>query len=501
MTPPCVWIWALPVGFVVPAATAAASIPGPAEQDPGIQSLKRVLLLEPDFGNGTLSGSSVLTISNASQEPITRVPLIMYHMLHVTSARTSDGRTLEFTEHVVPMKGHERMLVNSADIALNRPMPPGGTLTLRTQYAGTLGGYEEAGHSYLKDHVNGDFTIIRSDCLAYPIVCRPTMDDYLKSIYHDLKHGWDYYLEVTVPADLVVANGGRSLENVSQNGMVTYRYESIKPAWRIDICIGRYRALRGEDSSLTVFSLPDSEEQAGAVLSALSGAMHFLSECFGPAPEFEAFAVIEVPDGYGSQADRTCILQEADAFRGNLHRIYHEVSHLWNPPAVDEHPSRFESEGLATFLEYWLQERLDGRTGQLEEGLELCRQRFCEQCRRDPRYRDTPIADYGTQDLTDASYTKGMIAFWILYRLVGEQAFLETYRTFCLEYRQNGATLEDFIRIAKKGSERDLEKFLDEWIYGAKSSGYLLDGIPFEQILRLYEVEQGASGDPDKPRR
>ncbi len=477
--------------------TVGASILGSAEGGPGIQTLKRVLLLKPDFVNGTLDGSSVLVISNASKEPITRVPLTMYHMLRVKSAHASDDRTLDFTEHVVPMKGHEKMLVNYVDIALNRPIPPRATLTLKTEYAGKLAGYEAAGHSYLKDHVKEDFTIIRTDCFAYPMVCRPTMDDYLKSIHKHLRNGWDYYLEVTVPADLVVANGGRSLGEGSQNGMVTYRYENIKPAWRIDICIGRYRVVQGQDCALAVFYLTDDENEAHRVLDALSRCMLLLSECFGAVPEFEAFTVIEVPDGYGSQADKTCILQEAEAFRGDLHRIYHEASHLWNPPAFDEQPSRFESEGLATFLEYWLQEKLDKKTRQLQEGLELCRKKFCEQCKRDSKYRDIPIAHYGRYDLTDASYTKGMIAFWILYRLVGEQAFLDIYRSFCLKYRQSGATLEDFIRTAKKGSERDLKKFFDEWIYGTMSSGHLLDEIPFEQILRFYEGEQAAPAGAD----
>jgi hypothetical protein len=84
-----------------------------------------------------------------------------------------------------------------------------------------------------------------------------------------------------------------------------------------------------------------------------------------------------------------------------------------------------------------------------------------------------------------------MIAFWILYRLVGEQVFLDIYRNFHIEYRKGGATLEDFIRHVKKSSEKDLGRFFDEWIYGIKSSSYLLDKqIPLESIFHLYEVEQ-----------
>ena len=94
-----------------------------------------------------------------------------------------------------------------------------------------------------------------------------------------------------------------------------------------------------------------------------------------------------------------------------------------------------------------------------------------------------------------------MIAFWLLCRLVGERAFLDMYRDFHLEYRQTGATLEDFIRFVKKVSKQDLGQFFDEWVYGTKSSGHLLGKMPLEQILRLYQVEPGAPGEADEVRR
>ncbi len=453
----------------------------------GIQTLKHELTLKPDYDTGNLEGISQITILNASQESITRVPLLLYHKLRVKSASASDDRTLKFTQRVVPLKGHEKMLVNYVDVALNEPMPPGATFTLRTRYGGELAGYVEAGNIYVKDHVNKEFTILRTDCLAYPIVGAPSMDDLLQSFYRDMRNGWDYFLEVSIPAELVAANGGKLIGRTSQNGVATYRYRNIKPAWRIDVCIAPYGVLHDEKTALNVFFLREHEEEAGAVLNACSKSLQFFSESFSPLPNFEDFTVIEVPDGYGSQTDVTSILQEAEAFRGNHPRLYHEVSHLWNPPSLDESPSRFESEGLAMFFEYWLPERLDKKTGQLLKGLTSCRSRFRRQCNDDPKYRDIPIANYGKHDCADASYTKGMIAFWLLYRLVGEKAFIDIYREFHQKYYRSGATLEDFTRTAESVSEKNLEKFFGEWIYGTESSGHLLKEMSFDQILNLYE--------------
>ena len=112
-----------------------------------------------------------------------------------------------------------------------------------------------------------------------------------------------------------------------------------------------------------------------------------------------------------------------------------------------------------------VEEKLDNKKGSLQKGLERSRKKFRRQCQQDPKYRDTPIIHYGKYDCTDASYTKGMIAFWILYRLLGEQVFFDIYRNFHLENRERGAKLEDFLRYVNKASEKDLSKFFDEWIY------------------------------------
>ena len=73
--------------------------------------------------------------------------------------------------------------------------------------------------------------------------------------------------------------------------------------------------------------------------------------------------MIEVPDGWGSQADVTCILQTAAAFRdpARLVEVYHEVSHLWNVPATDLPSPRWD-EGLATFLQFRMADERDGTT-------------------------------------------------------------------------------------------------------------------------------------------
>ncbi|MHC4145424.1 MAG: M1 family aminopeptidase [Planctomycetota bacterium] len=457
--------------------------------DLNIHTLKRTLIVKPDYQTGTLHATSVLTISNASAKLVKTIPAVLYHKLEVTAAHTPDGKALRFTQQVVPMAGAEKMLVRHVQIALDESLLPGATLSLEIKYQGKLAGYAETGRTYLKDHVSREFTIIRFDCLAYPLICNPSMAALMKSAMWDLSHGWDYLLEVTVPEQIVVANGGKLLRKTRANGEVTYSYRNIKPAWRIDVCIARYGILEKDGVPVKVFFLSKHKAEAQTVFAALVRSMEHYSKWFGPLSGLEGFTVIEVPRGYGSQTDVTCILQDAEAFKGKLHALYHEVSHLWNPPPLDPYPSRFQSEGLACFLEYLLEERLDNKAGSLQNGLALYYKNFRAQCRKNPKLKDVPIAQYGTQDCTEASYTKGAIAFWLLYRLVGEQTFTDIYRSFHKEYGSKGATLEDFITTVKKMSDKDLQKYFDEWIYGAKSSEHLLSDLSLQQILQLYVVE------------
>lgn len=462
---------------------------GAAPTQPGIRTLRNALSVRPDFATGTLHAKSSLTVSNMTGEELRAISVILYHMLEVTGVQTAGGRALPFTQKVVPFADFKKMRVRHIQVSLQKPLPPASTLSLDTSYGGRLAGYVETGQAYVQDRISSDFTILRPECLAYPIVSSPSAAALKRSLLSHLNQGWDYSVDVTVPEGYVVANGGRLVGKKSVNGEVTYSYRNIKPAWRIDVCIAKYGIMEENGGSARLFFLPHHEPQARRVYGALAECAELLSGWFGPRPALEGLTVIEVPKGYGSQTDFTCILQDAEAFQGPLRHLYHEVSHLWNPPPRETNSCRFETEGLACFLEHLLTEVLESKPGSLEQGMRLCRARFRAQVKRNPKCKDVPMADYGRYDCTDASYTKGAIAFWLLYRIVGHESFIEIYRGFCQEYGDKGATLEDFVTTVKTASAKDLERYFDEWIYGAQSSEHLLSDLSPEQMLRLYVVE------------
>ena len=458
-----------------------------SDEAPAVAATTYELSLVVDYGAKTIAASCMLTATNWSHDLVGYVPIVLHPSLTVEAITDEKGRPLPFTQGVVPSKGHATKTVNYVDIRLPRPVQPGQSASVSLHYGGLLSGYADEGMLYLKDHVGDDFTIIRTDALGYPQISYATETSQRRSVMRHFGKGFDYSIEVTVPDNLVVANGGALVGTTRKDGLATYVYKNIKPAWRMDICIADYEVHEGKTAGLRVFYFRNHERGASRVYEAAEGSIRLFTDWFGPLDDWRGFAVIEVPEGYGSQADVTCVLQTADAFTGELHELYHEISHFWNPRPLDDAPSRFETEGLACFLEYLVAEKLENRPGLLDKGVEAKRNEFRMRCGQNGKFKTVAMCDYGKAGLTDGSYSKGMVALYVLYRLVGEDGLLQIIREFRGRHATKGATLADFVDVAEEVSSRNLTKFFEDWVYGAKSSEYVVNETPVADIVARYD--------------
>jgi hypothetical protein len=312
--------------------------------------------------------------------------------------------------------------LNFIEVPQPSPLAAGAKGTIALRYEGYLGGDQGAGMLYVPDKVDKDFTIIRMDGLAYPIVGVPS-DAVNRAAGLQT---YDYRINVSVPDSYQAANGGRSLGKVSRNGQTTFSFRNIKPAWRMDVAIARYRVLEDPSNRLTVFHFPQDAAGGASVVKAMKDSMALYPGWFGALTGGQRLTIIEIPEGYGSQADVTTILLTRDVFndRTKLTNLYHEISHLWFVKTLDPAPSRLESEGLAMFLQYLVQEKLEARA-----------------------------------DAVAAYYQK---------------------------YHETGATLADFLNITQKSLGKNLTAFYRDWIYGASSSKLLAASVPFDDIVKKY---------------
>lgn len=480
------WLYLLFCSLILTSCQRSAPAPGLsfAEKimnypDPVTYDLK----LDVDYDSGTLSAVCKIAMKNPGDEPVTVVPLNLYRLMEVTSVTDERGKNLEFGQKVSIFEDWRELQVNHVRIRMNPPLASGKSAAVAIRYGGPLLGYSEA-MPYVKDHIDKDMTLIRSDSLAIPEIGVPS---WRTKRARGLKY-FGYTVSVTVPSGLVVANGGNLASKNEANGKTTYVYTSKVPSWRIDLAISNYEILESGDGRFKIFAFPADREGARDLLGRLTEAMGLYTRWFGPLKSFHGLTVIEIPDGYGSQADAAAIIQEASAVKDRTNRsgFYHELSHLWNVEAKDPFPCRFESEGLAMFLQHLVEEKLDNKANAVEKAVSLTLTRMRKNFVEHPDWKGTAMIDYGEKDLTDLSYRVGQIAFYLLYRALGEKAFLEAVGGFYQDFSGTGATTRQFVEYVKKRSAVPLDKLFDEWVFTAKAADLILSGSSLAKIVERY---------------
>ncbi len=442
-------------GILAGSADAQAS-PSPARGS--LAPVRYDLVLRVDFANERISGTARITLVNAGTSPAREASFLLYRLMRVAAVRDARGAPAPFRQSVVAFEDWPQKQTNHIVVALKPPLPPGRTRVLAIAYGGYLAGYVETGSLYIQDRVDEAFTIIREDADAYPTVRVPSSAKNRAAGLPD----FDYTARITVPESHVVANGGILVERTVRGGLATYVYRNAKPAWRMDFAIARYGTIEGP--GLRVFFLPGDGEGARRVLEAARASMALYADWFGPLHDAPAFTVIEIPDGWGSQADVTSILQAAAAFRdpARLHELYHETSHLWNVRALDRPSCRWE-EGLATFLESLLEERFAGGPPLADRALEVSRS-LRESAAKEPRLKTVPMIDYGKEEMTGYAYRTGMLMFNALYNTVGPERFNAIIGGYYQRYQATGATAAQFVALAQTAAARDLRPLFDEWL-------------------------------------
>ena len=454
------------------------------DKAPILRPVRYGLDIRVNFDQAVIEANCRLTVKNPYDRAVDRFTFVLYRLLKVRSIKDSLGRRLDFTQEVRTYEDEDKFRANLVEVCLYEPLAPRQTAALDIDYDGTLEGYVDAGMTYVKDRIDKNFTIIRMDCLAYP---QPGVASWQRNTAAGLP-AFDYELAVTVPGGWVVANGGALVSTENKDGRVTYKFKNTRPSWRMDAAIARYEVMTQAARSIRVYYFPPEKAGAEGVFQGLVKCLDIFSKRLGRLENFQGFAVIEVPLGFGSQADVTSILLTKDAFtdRGRLTDLYHEVAHLWSVPARDPLPCRLESEGVAMYLQYWAQEHIGGQADAMAAGAARQRERFLKVCRENPKAADTPIIDYGKADLTDLAYNKGMLFFYVLDRLAGREKLLPALADCHMRLGISGATTDEYMDCLKTAFGPGIEPVIRDWVYGVRSSDLLKSSLTLDQIAANY---------------
>ena len=438
------------------------------------------LEIQVDYQRGTIAGTAILGLRNGSDRPAAEIPLLLNRLMTVSRIGGSGGESLAFRQDIVVFQDDSIRQVNAIVATPARPVARGDSLRIVVQYGGILVGYTETGSLYIKDRVSRDFTILREDAYAFPVTALPSW----KSRRAMVRERFTFAAKITVPAGLVVAMGGAPGDAVPRDSLVSWTYRSTEPVPFLNITIAPYRV--SESGQARVFSLPADSMGGQLVGRAVDSALERYTGWFGALGARPRVVVMEIPEGFGSQADLAAgIIMTADAFRdrGQLRQLYHELSHLWNPPDLD-HPSPRWNEGLASFLEWRMAAELDGWTG-WEAQLERSLQSLMRRCATAPRCDEQPLLAFGEAGLTGRSYSVGMLMFYALHELMGPEGFNRAYREFFQRYRTSGATTADLVAVYRRADPRS-ERVFSDWLFTTRWYGRLSAGDSLRRIIDGY---------------
>jgi hypothetical protein len=441
---------------------------------------ERALDIRVDYERGSLSGTETLHLRNIGSRATRDVPLLLNRLMSVTRVSDAARAKVPFRQNVVLFEDDSTLQVDAVIATLAHPVQPGDSATLVVQYGGHLVGYTETGSLYIKDRVDSAFTIIRQDAFAFPVSGVPSRKVNRAAGYDPFA----FAIRVTVPAGFVVAAGGKSLEPERHDSLVTWSYRSTAPTSALNITIARYRVI--DRPGLHVFYFAEDSLGARMIDRAVAGAMAAYTEWYGPLDGASRLTVIEIPEGFGSQASLAGgIIQTADAFRdkNQLYQLYHELSHLWNVEDLDR-PSPRWNEGLAMFLQWRMAARLDGWSA-WDAALDRAERRLKSDCHAPTACNAVPFKAFGKEEMTGLSYSAGMIMFYALYKTLGAELFDSTYRTFFQKHRASGATSADMLAAFDAASPAS-DRVVDDWFLTTRWYARLTAGESVRHIVDEY---------------
>ena len=460
----------VPPARSAPAQTAAREV-----------SLERLALdITVDYGRAALAGRATLTVRNQSAAPLGVVPLLLNRLMSATRASDGAGRALKMEQKVGLFEDDSLLQVNEVALHLARPLPSGDSVSVRVDWSGRLVGYTETGSLYIRDRIDSAFTILRMDAFAYPWIGRPSH----RALRAAGQTHFAYQARVTVPRGQVVTMGGTLTGRVDADSQVTWSYESSGPAPFLNIAIAPYA--RHESPAVSLYYFPADSLGARRLAERLQAGMQLLERWFGAPRERAPLVVMEIPDAWGSQADvHAGVILTADAFApsASLVSLYHELTHLWNPPDSDQ-PSGRWNEGLASFLQWRMAEALDAWTdwdGRVARTVQTARER----CGARGQCSTTPMRDYGTRELTDFSYLTGFLMFYALHRVMGDASFDLAYRTLLDRSRATGAGSSDLVEAFVSRDPRS-RKIFDEWLLSPAWYTRVQDGAGMRSLIEGY---------------
>jgi hypothetical protein len=129
---------------------------------------------------------------------------------------------------------------------------------------------------------------------------------------------------------------------------------------------------------------------------------------------------------------------------------------------------------------------LEERTGDLEAAARRTFESLKLKCRENPRLLEVPMIDYGREQLTDYSYTYGMLFFYVLSKMAGQEAMLQAVGSIYQNFCQTGATARQFLEHLQTPLGLNLEAFYQSWVFSTEAIRDICNFPSLDDLVRKY---------------
>lgn len=182
-----------------------------------------------------------ITIKNNTGHTQVNIPILLYRLLNVESVADANGLPIKFTQTIRTMEDEKSWQINAVTIELPSPLAPSATSTFTLKYSGYIFGYQET-MQYVRDRIDEDYSLIRPDALAYPMLSQPSYSSLMKAYQSQ----FTFELEATVPSGYVVASGGSLTQTTTQGDSITFYYQGVSPTMENGCCSCKVQNIRSD---------------------------------------------------------------------------------------------------------------------------------------------------------------------------------------------------------------------------------------------------------------
>lgn len=318
-----------------------------------------------------------------------------------------------------------------------------------------------------------------------------------KMLYLDGSSHWlPGFSDAPLKSFELVINQPEGWEIISQGKAVrsqgSIRYQMPKPQDDVYLIGGPYTrySKSNSDTEVEIFLLNENPGLAEKYLDASLKYLDIYSDWIGPYP-YKKFAVVENhwQTGYGMPSF-TLLGSNVIRLPFILYTsLPHEILHNWwgNGVFVDYREGNW-SEGLTAYMADHFSNQ---QRGQDPEYRRKALERYANFAskKRDIALRDfTSRHDEASQAI---GYSKSMMLFHMLRKMLGEQQFNHQLQIFWQKYKFNSASFPELINQLLAESDIDQQQFISQWLNRKGAPEIILSNASVKQNGEQYVLDIG----------